>query len=203
MSDSLLPPDDLVRRLRDGNNSAAAEVVTEFTRRMLFLARSRFDEALRPKEDPEDVVQSAFKSFFRGCSEGKLTPAGKEELWGLLALITLRKCRQHQRYFGAARRQVRRERSEQRDDVTPMANVAGREPPPDEHMLLSETVQKLFADLDGQHQAILMLGLDGYETSAIAQHVGCTERTVQRVLQRARYRLEQWAHEAEVPDEKT
>jgi RNA polymerase sigma-70 factor, ECF subfamily len=200
MSDTFLPPDDLVRRLRDGNSSAAAEVVSEFTRRMLALARSRFDEALRPKEDPEDVVQSAFKSFFRGCSEGKLSPGGKEELWGLLALITLRKCRQHRRYFGAARRQIRRERSDQREDDSPLNNVEGREPPPDEHLLLSETMQQLFAGLDGQHQAILMLGLDGHDTSTIAQHVGCTERTVQRVLQRTRHRLEQWAREAEVPE---
>jgi RNA polymerase sigma-70 factor (ECF subfamily) len=199
MSDSLPPPDDLIRRLRDGSSSAAAEVVSEFTRRMLALARSRFDDALRPKEDPEDVVQSAFKSFFRGCSDGKFSLAGKEELWGLLALITLRKCRQHRRYFGTARRQIRREVSEQRAEHAPVAATAGREPPPDEHLLLAETVQQLFANLDGQHQAILMLGLDGHETSDIAQQVGCTERTVQRVLQRARHRLEQWAKDADAP----
>lgn len=190
-------PDDLVRRLRDGNESAAAEVVHEFTARMLGLARQRFDDALRAKEDPDDVVQSAFKSFFRGCSEGKLELTGRDELWGLLALITLRKCRQHRRYFGAARRQIKRERAGQRDDAPILEGVAGREPPPEEHLLLTETVEKLFAGLDGQHRAILALGLDGYDTSEIAKHVGCTERTVQRVLQRARHRLEQWASEAD------
>lgn len=189
--------DDLVRRLRKGNESAAVEVVHEFTKRLLALARKRFDVALRAKEDPDDVVQSAFKSFFRGCSEGKLELTGRDELWGLLALITLRKCRQRRRHFGTARRQVRRERPDHAEDQQPFAGVEGREAPPEEQALLTETVEKLFADLDNQHRVILALGLEGYDTAAIATHVGCTERTVQRVLQRARHRLEQWAKEAD------
>jgi RNA polymerase sigma-70 factor (ECF subfamily) len=188
--------DDLVRRLRDGKESAAAEVVHEFTARLLGLARRRFDDALKAKEDPDDVVQSAFKSFFRGCSEGKLKLTGRDELWGLLALITLRKCRQRRRHFNTARRQIKRERAGHRDDAPDFEGVEGREPPPEEHLLLTETVKNLFADLDGPRRAILALGLDGYDTSEIATLVGCTERTVQRVLQRARHRLEQWASEA-------
>lgn len=186
-------PEDLVRRLREGNPEAAESVVREFTGRLTGLARQRFDEAFRRKEDPEDVVQSAFKSFFRGYHEGRLDPQDSEELWGLLALITLRKCRQRRRYFGAARRQLRRESQPVSNELGPFDHVAGREPAPDDATLIAETVEQLLAELDAGHRAILALGLQGYTSTEIAASVGITERTVQRVLRRARQKLEKWA----------
>ena len=61
----------LMRRLRSGEDAAAREVFERYTRQLVGLARRRLDERLAGKVDPEDVVQSAFKSFFvrqaRGC----------------------------------------------------------------------------------------------------------------------------------------
>ncbi len=63
--------DDLMARLNDGDDEAAAEIFNRFVRRLIFLARSRLNAQVRQKEDPEDVVQSVFRSFFTRQVEGQ------------------------------------------------------------------------------------------------------------------------------------
>src|SRR5262245_24535885 len=59
-----------MQRLRAGEDDAAREVFERFARRLVLLARARFDKQLAHRVDPEDVVQSAFKSFFIRQREG-------------------------------------------------------------------------------------------------------------------------------------
>src|SRR5438045_6574038 len=54
----------LMARLRAGEDAAAREVFQRFAARLVALTRGRFNRLLARKVDPEDVVQSAFKSFF-------------------------------------------------------------------------------------------------------------------------------------------
>src|SRR4051794_29844109 len=82
----------LMARLRSGEDTAAREVFERFAGRLVALARGRFNRVLSRKVDPEDVVQSAFKSFFVRHREGKLEVGDSGGLWNLLTLITLRKC---------------------------------------------------------------------------------------------------------------
>ena len=51
-------------RLRSGEDEAAREVFVRFAARLAGLARRHLDVRLAVKVDPEDVVQSAYKSFF-------------------------------------------------------------------------------------------------------------------------------------------
>ena len=57
--------DAFVRRLGAGDSGAAVAVVERFGQRLIGLAAGRLGPLLRPKAEPEDVVQAAFKSFFR------------------------------------------------------------------------------------------------------------------------------------------
>src|SRR4029077_11892934 len=99
----------LMARLRSGEDAAAREVFEEFAGRLVALARRRFNRLLARKVDPEDVVQSALKSFFARHRAGKLDVGGWDGLWNLLALITLRKCADRAEYFLADRRDGTRE----------------------------------------------------------------------------------------------
>ena len=56
--------DDVITRLRDGDSEAATEIFHRFAARLIALARTRLDSRVRQKVDPEDVVQSVFRSFF-------------------------------------------------------------------------------------------------------------------------------------------
>src|SRR4051794_41872995 len=81
----------LMDRLRSGEDAAAREVFERFVGRLVALARSRFNRLLARKVDPEDVVQSAFKSFFVRHREGKLDVGDNGGLWEPVAPITLGK----------------------------------------------------------------------------------------------------------------
>src|SRR5262245_50635962 len=99
----------LMERLRWGEDAAAREVFQRFARRLIALARRKFDHQLAHRVDPEDVVQSAFKSFFLRHREGKFQFGDWNGLWSLLTLITIRKCVDRVEYHRAERRDVGRE----------------------------------------------------------------------------------------------
>src|SRR5262245_39777272 len=101
----------LMARLRSGEEAAAREVFERFAGRLVALSRGRFSHLLARKVDPEDVVQSAFKSFFVRHRAGKLDVGDCDGLWNVLTLITLRKCADRAEYFLADRRDASREAS--------------------------------------------------------------------------------------------
>src|SRR5262245_44910946 len=98
-----------LERLRSGESGAAREVFRRFARQLLALARRQLGQRLVHRADPEGVVQSAFKSFFVRQRDGQLQLGSWNALWGLLTLITLRKCADRVEYHRAARRNVGRE----------------------------------------------------------------------------------------------
>jgi RNA polymerase sigma-70 factor, ECF subfamily len=59
------------------------------------------------------VVQSAYKSFFLRYGAGKLEVRDWGNLWGLLTMITLRKCLDRVEYHRAGCRDVQREAAAQ------------------------------------------------------------------------------------------
>jgi RNA polymerase sigma-70 factor (ECF subfamily) len=182
--------DDLMARLGAGDEAAAAEVFDRFAQRLRALARSRLDRLLRPKLDAEDVLQSVYRSFFRRTAEGQYELEGWDSLWGMLTVITLRKCGRRLRYFRSACRDVHREVVLPAGDEG-RAEAVGRDPTPSEAARLAETLEQVMRDLTERERSILALSLQGYTTAEISDQVGRTERTVQRVLQRVRRRLEQ------------
>jgi RNA polymerase sigma factor (sigma-70 family) len=181
----------LMRGLRDGEEGAAREVFGRYTRQLVALARRRLDERLAAKVDPEDVVQSAYKSFFVRQRAGQLDVGNWKSLWGLLTLITLRKVADRAAHFKASKRNTAREQPTPIGEQLPAWQVAlGREPGPDEAALLTETVEWLVRELDDDERPILELSLQGYSASEISQQLGRAERSVRRLRERVRKRLE-------------
>src|SRR5438105_4475314 len=160
---------DFLNRLRAHDDAAAHELFRRFAHQLLALARRRINAGLRHKVDPEDVVQSAYKSFFHRYGEGKLEAVNWNSLWGLLTLITVRKCAERAAYHRAERRDAAREVSPPRDDeAAPRLEPLGREPTPLEAAVLGETVEQLFAALDEDERPVLELSLQGYSTREIS-----------------------------------
>jgi RNA polymerase sigma-70 factor (ECF subfamily) len=162
-----------------------------FTRRLIGLARTQFDARLLHKIDPEDVVQSAYKSFFLRYGTGALASEGWDGLWGLLTRITIRKCVDRVRYHQADRRDVRREAGVPREGEEPWLEALAREPTPEEATMLAETVESLLRGLDGDERAIVELSLQGYSTQEISDQLGRATRSVRRLRERVRLQLEQ------------
>jgi RNA polymerase sigma-70 factor (ECF subfamily) len=182
---------ELMERLRTGDQHAAARVFEEYAGRLVALARARLGAALRSKVDPEDVMQSAFKSFFLRQTTGQWRLENWDSLWGLLAQITVRKCGHRVEYFHAACRNIDREtgRSSASDDSTVEWEAAARDPTPEEAAILAETVERLMKELGSRDRQILALTLQGYGIRDLSATLGCTERTVYRVHVFLRSRL--------------
>jgi RNA polymerase sigma-70 factor, ECF subfamily len=182
----------LMARLHSGEDAAAREVFERFAARLVALARGRFNRLLARKVDPEDVVQSAFRSFFVRQRAGKLAVGGWEGLWNLLTLITLRKCADRAEYFLADRRDAAREATGSAGGDRPGAWLVAldREPRPEEAVILAETVEHLFREVSGHERPILELSLQGYTVPEISVRLGRAERSVRRLRERIRNRLE-------------
>jgi DNA-directed RNA polymerase specialized sigma24 family protein len=174
--------DDLMGRLRGGDDDAAAEVHRRFVGRLIALASTQFDARVRTRADHEGIVQSVFRNFFDGYGQGKLSPDGWGELWSLLAVMTVRKCGRQRARLRAQRRSADREVALHQDDGW---DVPDREPTPDEAAMLLETLERWLGSLDASERVIVELGLQGYETKEIATTLARSERTVRRVRQRA------------------
>jgi len=192
-------PDDesfpeLMDRLRSGEDEAARAVFTRFASRLVGLARRHLDGRLAVKVDPEDVVQSAYKSFFIRQRDGSLEIGNWDGLWGVLTMITLRKCADRAAYYRAGKRDVARELMAKSDDSATdhAADIAiDREPSPEEAAVLAETVEKLFQTVDDpDERSILELSLQGFTASEISDSLGRAERSIRRLRERVRKRLE-------------
>jgi RNA polymerase sigma-70 factor (ECF subfamily) len=182
-----LPFAELASRLRDGDGEAARVVFDQFARRLVALAASRLPRALAAKVDAEDVVQSVFKSFFARQAEGRFHLDNWDRLWTLLTVLTVRKCRDRLQHFRAARRDVVREAATGPSDAP--RELAAPEPTPAE-ALLAETLEELLRGLPPPHRRIVQLRLEGGSIEEVSRQAGCTERSVHRVLQKVRARLE-------------
>jgi RNA polymerase sigma-70 factor (ECF subfamily) len=193
-----MPPEpvpDWFDRLRTGDPDAAAEVVRRYTDRLLRLARRQFDTWLRERADPEGVVQSVYRSFFGRCRAGQIDRRGDgQDLWPLLAAITVRKCRNRCANLRAQKRDGAREHP-----PPGSAGEAGwfgpeeppdREPTPEEALMLVEAVERLLSGLDPLDRRIAEMSLQGYEVAEISAEVGRAERTVRSTRQFLRERLE-------------
>jgi RNA polymerase sigma-70 factor (ECF subfamily) len=188
---------DFAARLHDRDDAAAYELFRRFAHQLKAVALRHIDAGFRHKVDADDVVQSAYKSFFFRYRAGKLQVINWNSLWGLLSLITARKCAERAAYHRAECRDAAREVSAPaRDESAPWFEPAGREPSPVEAAVLDETIEQLLVGLDDEDRQILEMSLQGYTTQEIADRLGRAERTVRRLREGIRHRLERMQQES-------
>ncbi len=197
-----MPPDDsfadLMARLRQGDDDASTAVFLRFSRRLVGLARLHLDSRARAKLDPEDVLQSVYKSFFLRAAEGRFHLDGWGDLWSLLVVITLRKCGRVRQHFRTARRDVGAEIAQavgtEQADVW---EVLAAGPTPFDAVLLAELVERLHQSLPPRDRAVAALALQGHSAAEIVEQTGVPQRSVYRALENVRTFLESQDREAD------
>jgi RNA polymerase sigma-70 factor (ECF subfamily) len=178
----------LARQLLAGELSPDDAGFGRYVARLVALARARLDPRLKARVDPEDVVQSALRSFFVALREGSFAEAEPARLWALLVVLTLRKCHRQADLHFAALRDVRREEAPAGDGSAPgAAPAASREPTPEEAALLAETVEGVMAELRTPlKRRVLEMSLQGHSVAEIARELHYYERGVERARAEAR-----------------
>jgi RNA polymerase sigma-70 factor (ECF subfamily) len=170
----------LLRRLADGQATAADALFRRYADRIRALARAKLPAHLTPRADPEDVVQSVFRAFFESAKKGLYQVPDGQTLWHLLGVVTVNKVRALHAHHAAARRNARLTVAWGPDMLEPS------EPADD---LLEVAVRDVLEQLPATERAAVELRLEGYEVAEIAGRVGRSKRAVERSLQRARRRL--------------
>jgi len=172
----------LVARLKDGDESAATELYRRYASRLHGLADRQMSAGIRRTHEPDDIVQSAFRSLFRGVSSGSYDAPAGNSLWSLLAVIAIHK----------VRRKVSRDRSvsagsfvQLEDEPSSSQEIPGTISEQQFESSLSESIEFL-----QQHEReIAGLRVQGFTVEEISERVQRSCRTVERTLQRIREKL--------------
>lgn len=188
--------DDLMSRLEAGNDTAATHLFQLYGERLIALARSRMDVRIRRKLDPEDVVQSVFKSFFKRQAAGKYDLGDWDCLWALLVRITINKCINRNHHFRTRRRNVDAEVSQVGcNNVGAPWNFISRLPGPEEAAVFMETMHEAMRRLSGTDCKIIEMWAQGCSHREISSDLKVPQATVQRVTARVRRRLQRMLSE--------
>jgi DNA-directed RNA polymerase specialized sigma24 family protein len=168
-----------IEQLKRGDAAAAGQLWKRFFVRLKQLARPEcLPQVTAGVYDEEDVALSAYAHFCQVIQEGRYPELqGRDELWRLLATMTVRKARARAEQARAQKRGGGEHPS------TDLDGVDGSIPPPDLIVLMQEQCQRLLGLLkDPELEAVALWRLEGYTTDEIAQMAGYTRRTIQRML---------------------
>lgn len=185
----------------EGDRQAFDEIFGRYSEKLIRLARSRISDRLAARIEAEDVVQSVFRTFFGRMQEGRFQFNEENDLWKLLVSITLNKLRNQVDWHTAAKRDVSAEQP--LSGATSSLNafdVDGETPSPEAVVAFVDLLEHFMAELRDGDRKILELRLQGLTQDEIAHEVGCTERTVRRVLERIRQIAEDQGMRSQLQD---
>lgn len=180
---------ELLARVGAGDDAAAEVVFLRFAERLLALAATRLSEKLMRRVDAEDVVQSAYRSFFVGARDGRFVVMKSGDLWRLLVGITLHKVQRQVEHHTAGKRALAQEAAPASSECLGVQALA-REPSPLEAAVLADECELLMRSLPPDKRPILELRLQGHGIDEIGEQLGCSERTVRRTLDQVKKTIE-------------
>jgi len=151
------------------------ELFSKYLSRLTALVRSRMAAKLARKIDPEDIVLSAFRSFFVATRDGRFEIEEENSLWQLLVTISLRKLGKHSDIFNSLKRSMDRE-------TDSSSGLIATDPSPEEAAIIEDELCQMLSSLSVQDRKIVELRLQGWTLVEIANRLNISERTVRRVL---------------------
>ena len=169
------PPVDSSSAESDPASWTHSAFFREHAPRLEALIRGKLASRFQPRFDAEDVVQSAFRSFFLRPAPRSPTNSKETDLWPLLAEIGVRKLAQQVRRHQAQRRDVRA-------DCIADEKVSDSGSNPLEAASLTEIIDQIQTALDIPSREAFRLRLQGYEILEIADQLQTSERTVRRQI---------------------
>ena len=181
-------------QLQAGDDAAVQQLWERYFKRLVGLARKKLSDSPRRAADEEDVALSAFDSFCRGARAGRFPRLDdRDDLWQILAMITMRKAIDLHNYEGRQSRGRGRLQSLTELTQEGLETIGGDEPTPELAAQLAEEYQRLMEQLgDSTLRRVATWKLEGYTNAEIAARLGCITKTVERKLARIRSK---WARE--------
>ena len=145
------------------------------------LAAGRLSPNLRKHVDPEDIVQSVFRTVWRRQEAGSIELAERPKVWQLFKrIVTLKACKAARYHRAACRDQQREVRNV---DVSCQSTFTAK-------VECKQIIALMKEGLSSTHGKMLDLRLEGHSVAYIATELGVARQTVYRGLQLLHDRFE-------------
>lgn len=175
----------LLARLKRGRDDAATAFYMRYAERLRKLAANQMQNHLASRVDPEDIVQSVFRTFFRRAELGQYDLPEGEQLWRLLLVISLNKVRSQAEHHRAAKRDVAVTHSMSGDESI-QNSERGNET---DLAVLNMTIEEVLADYTDAQKQVIYLRIAEHDIDEIVRQTNRSKRTIERTLQRFRQML--------------
>jgi len=181
-----LPEPGVVERCRAGDQDAAAELYASYVQRLVSVAQRRLSSRFTARFDAEDVVQSAFRTFFSRLQSGQFDIKDNDDLWNLLSRITLHKTLKQIDFHRCLRRDAGKEVGASESNHDMIVNYLAAGPTPDEAALFMDELEYFLNRLGPEDRQIIELRLEGHSNMQIAEKLQITDRKIRRLMERMR-----------------
>jgi RNA polymerase sigma-70 factor, ECF subfamily len=182
----------LIERFLAEDQDAATQLYLRYAQRLNSLVETQCSTELARRAGVDDIVQSVFGSFFRLIRQGFYDAPNGDELWRLLLVIAIHKVREKAVYYHAAKRD--RHRTIGGDEAVRHLELwSNAKDFPDGYLDL--VLDEILEQLPCEGRKMARLRLEGYKVAEIARKTGRSRRTVERILQETRVKLDQLVRE--------
>ena len=190
MTHTELTDAELVDRWRRGEEEAATLLHERYLVKLLNLVGRHLADRFNSRLDPDDVVQSVFRSIFRLTREGRFEFEDDSDFWKLLLTMALNKVRNTVRHHQAGKRDPALESvSTSADGVDGyLIGRLGSQPSIQEIVSFADMLEQILERLDTDEQLLIQYRIEGYTQKEIAEKLGVDDRTVRRMFAQIRTR---------------
>lgn len=181
----------MIEGLRQGDPQVCTHFWNRYGNLLETVAQKQLSRKLQRRVGPDDIVQSACRTFFRRISDGQFDLPDADALWRLMCAITLTKARR------AARDQQRQKRSIAQEQYIDAATesqgerqfqLASPSHSPLQAAEVADEMEALLTSLGEDECQVLDLKLQQFTNEEIAEQLQCSERTVRRLMKRIQER---------------
>ena len=180
---------DFLRRIQSGDDGAARELLNRYEAEVRLVVRRQLPRLLRSRFDSLDFLQSVWGSFFRRMRTAPTEFEDSRHLVAFLARAAKNKVIDEYRRAASRKHTMHREEPRWLDGRRPR-DVPDPIDSPSEVAQAHEVLVRLQELMPAERRTILELKAQGLSSKDIGERLGISERTVQRVLEELRRRME-------------
>jgi RNA polymerase sigma-70 factor (ECF subfamily) len=184
---------DLITRISAGDEGAVRDFLLEFEDELRIMVRGQLPRKLRIYFDSTDFVQAVWQSFFSDLEGEPKEFENARHLRGFLAGIVRNKIfEQHRRLTRTAKYTIAKEERlyVRRDGREVGREFVSPEPTPSQEVQASDRLAQLIAGFSPLEVQVITLRHQGLTCTEIAERTGLGERSVRRVIEKARQRMD-------------
>jgi RNA polymerase sigma factor (sigma-70 family) len=180
---------DFLKRIQAGDEGAARELLQRFEAEVRLVVRRQLPRLLRSRFDSLDFLQSVWGSFFRRMRQAPTDFEDSRHLVAFLARAAKNKVIDEYRRSASRKHDMHREEPLWGEGRR-AREVADSIDSPSEIAQAHEAYGRLQELVPEEKRSILEMKAEGLSSKDIGERLGISERTVQRVLEDLRRRVE-------------